>query len=476
MSGPTLELAMIVRNGESCLARCLNSSLPAVSGILVGDTGSTDASRDIAQGMGARVLEIPWENDFAKARNAVLQECRADWVLWLDADEMLDPAGAAWIPALLEQNQKAKVPVDAWEVWRWNYVRTLNSRSGELVAEPNPVRLEESRPYPAYTRHLNTLLFRRLPGLYFENCVHETVSGRVRALGLHAAEAPFVIHHFGAVEDSEQVGKDKRELYYQLGRQKVLDNPEDDWAHYELGLSELEHHHDAAAALTCFERALALNPAREGAWIYAGICLTRLGRLREALDCLRHAEQMDVYSGLLQAALGDVFFQAGDARQAVRCYRLAAECAAASPLLQCKLGACEVCLGEFAAGLERIEAGVAREPEAGELYEIWAAAAFQAGDTVTAANVAAQRLSLGKPPASSFIVAATIEAHQGHWDKALVLLRDGQQRYPADPMLEREAQAVQQRISVGESAAAISNQTAEPACLAEIPTVAESQP
>lgn len=446
MSRPTLELAMIVRNGGTGLPRSLKSAMPAVDGMVVGDTGSADASRDVARRMGARVLEIPWEEDFARARNAVLDSCRAEWVLWLDADEMLDPAGAAWIPALLEQNQAAQAPVDALEVWRWNYVRTLNSRSGELVAEPNPVRLEESRPYPAYTRHLNTLLFRRLPGLYFENAVHETVSQRVRALGLRAAEAPFVIHHFGAVEDSDEQRQEKNEHYHQLGIKKARDNPGDDRAHFELGLSQLEHRRDPAAAMACFEQAIALNPLRTGAWIYAGICLTRLGRLPEALDRLRHAEQMGVHSGLLSGALGDVFFHAGDAAQAARWYERAGEFSTTSPLIECKLGACQLRLGKAEAGLARIEAAVTREPEAGELYEIWAAAALQAGDATTAARVAEQRLELGTPPASSFVVAAAFEARLGEWEKALALLLDGLRRYPGDPMLERESQVARQRI------------------------------
>jgi tetratricopeptide (TPR) repeat protein len=455
MSHPTLELAMIVRDGGTALARAFQSALPAVDGMVVGDTGSADASREVARRMGARVLEIPWEDDFAKARNAVLDSCRADWVLWLDADEMLDTAGAAWIPALLEQNQAAQAPVDAWEVWRWNYVRTLNSRSGELVAEPNPVRLEESRSYPAYTRHLNTLLFRRRPELYFENPVHETVSRRVRALGLRTAEAPFVIHHFGAVEDSEEQRREKNEHYHQLGIKKVRDNPGDDRAHFELGLSQLEHRRDPAAALACFEQAIALNPQRAGAWIYAGICLTRLGRLPEALDRLRHAEQMGARSGLLSGALGDVFFHTGDAAQAARWYEQAGEFSTASPLVECKLGACQLRLGEAKAGLARIEAAVAREPESDELYEIWAAAALQAGDAATAARVAAQRLELGTPPASSFVVAAAFAARLGGWERALSLLLDGLRRYPGNPMLERESQAARQRINAGKPIAIV---------------------
>jgi len=438
---------MIVRNGGAGLARCLHSALPAVDGIVIGDTGSTDESVSVARDFGARLLEVPWENDFAKARNAVLGAVKSDWVLWLDADEMLDPAGAEWIRALLLRNQTAAAPIDAFEVWRWNYVRSLNSRSGGLMAEPNPMRLEESRPYPAYTRYLNTLLFRRLPELYFEGQVHETVARRVRALGLRAAEAPFVIHHFGFVEDSEQTRREKCELYQQLGLRKLRENPCDAWAHYELGLGELEHHRDPAAALVCFDQALKLNPSNENAWIYAGICLTRLGRSAEAVERLRHAEQMGVHSALLSEAMGDAYFRLNDMNAAAQYYaQVGGPGGTVSAQVDCKLGACQVRLGEAAAGLERIQAAVAREPEAAELYEIWAAAAFAAGNGATAARVAGLRLGLGTPPVGSFIIAAVFAAQLGQWEQALEVLREGLRIYPGNAVLEKEAGAAREKI------------------------------
>ena len=61
---------MIVRNAEKDIRACLNSVLGTVDEVHIADTGSTDSTVDIANEMGARVVSIPWENDFAKARNA----------------------------------------------------------------------------------------------------------------------------------------------------------------------------------------------------------------------------------------------------------------------------------------------------------------------------------------------------------------------------------------------------------------------
>ena len=97
---PTLALSMIVKNGERDLPDCLESVRGVVDEIVVADTGSSDASIEIARRRtpGAKVLSIPWENDFAKARNLSLAEVTSDWVLMLDADERLDPGAAGRRP------------------------------------------------------------------------------------------------------------------------------------------------------------------------------------------------------------------------------------------------------------------------------------------------------------------------------------------------------------------------------------------
>lgn len=103
---PTLALSMIMRDAAATLARCLESARPVVDEMVIADTGSTDETVQLARQFGARVFSIPWENDFAHARNRALEEIRSEWVLVLDADEVRDPA-AARIPALLTRAEVA---------------------------------------------------------------------------------------------------------------------------------------------------------------------------------------------------------------------------------------------------------------------------------------------------------------------------------------------------------------------------------
>lgn len=89
-----LSIAMIVKNEE----RNLDETLKAVelikekinTEIIVVDTGSTDKTVEIAKKYTDKVFFHIWEDDFAKMRNISLSYCTGDWILVLDADEVLD--------------------------------------------------------------------------------------------------------------------------------------------------------------------------------------------------------------------------------------------------------------------------------------------------------------------------------------------------------------------------------------------------
>ncbi len=87
----TLSLCMIVRDEEATLHHCLASVAGVVDEIIIVDTGSHDRTVAIAQALEAQVYTFTWCDDFAAARNASLQYAHGDWILVLDADEVLVP-------------------------------------------------------------------------------------------------------------------------------------------------------------------------------------------------------------------------------------------------------------------------------------------------------------------------------------------------------------------------------------------------
>ncbi|WP_210211812.1 glycosyltransferase family 2 protein [Aquibium carbonis] len=82
-----------VKNEERNLPRCL-SALLRFQEIIVVDSGSTDRTQEIAASAGARVIDFQWNGRFPKKRNWILIHHRpnCEWVLFIDADEVLDDA------------------------------------------------------------------------------------------------------------------------------------------------------------------------------------------------------------------------------------------------------------------------------------------------------------------------------------------------------------------------------------------------
>lgn len=432
---------MIVRNGEPTLARCLESVRSVVDEIVIADTGSTDATVQIARRYGARVVDVPWEDDFSKARNAALRNGRCDWILFLDADELLDTEGATQIAPLLTGSE-----VLGYNVRIWNYVHTLTNRMLNRPAYPNPHRIDAARAFPAYVEHANVRLFRRHPEILFEGRVHEGVADRMGRIGLTVAPADFVIHHLGIAEDDQDERNRKMEYYRELGQKKLHDAPGDVRAYYELGLGELEHFRNPRSALPYFTKAIELKPDSKMLWTYAGICLVRLGQLQEGLAALRRAEQLGACNAVHLEAMGDAHYHLEDFVDAQHSYEAARRAGSQSNVLESKLGVCEVRLGSAESGLRRIQEAIEREPQFGELYDILVAAALFAGNRKLAAQTAEHRLGVGMPSADRFLLTAGIHAELGEWQRAAQILNAGHERFPDNAKLRSLMAEVSQKL------------------------------
>ena len=91
MSQPLLSVGMIVKNEERCLEKSLKALEPLRQAIpcelVIADTGSTDKTKQIASKYADILFDFEWINDFAAARNAVIDKCSGTWFLSIDADE-----------------------------------------------------------------------------------------------------------------------------------------------------------------------------------------------------------------------------------------------------------------------------------------------------------------------------------------------------------------------------------------------------
>ena len=86
----SISLCMIVKNEERVLARCLDSIADLMDEIIIVDTGSTDATKEIAKRYTEQVYDFQWVDDFSAARNFSFSKATKEYIYVADADEVLD--------------------------------------------------------------------------------------------------------------------------------------------------------------------------------------------------------------------------------------------------------------------------------------------------------------------------------------------------------------------------------------------------
>ena len=81
---------IIARNEQTHIASTIENVRQLANEVVVVDDFSMDATPDIAEGMGAVVLQRKLDDNWAQQRNFGLDSVSNEWTLTLDADERLD--------------------------------------------------------------------------------------------------------------------------------------------------------------------------------------------------------------------------------------------------------------------------------------------------------------------------------------------------------------------------------------------------
>ena len=113
----TISLCMIVRDEENIISRCLESVKDLVDEIIIVDTGSVDNTKAIAAQYTDKIYDFEWINDFSKARNYSFSKATKDYIMWLDADDVILPEDRQ---KLRELRMKLDGTVDVY-LMKYNY-------------------------------------------------------------------------------------------------------------------------------------------------------------------------------------------------------------------------------------------------------------------------------------------------------------------------------------------------------------------
>lgn len=307
---PKISLCMIVKNEEQVLSQCLSSAEGLVDEIILVDTGSSDETMKIGSLYGARMLSISWEDDFSKARNISLKMAGMEWILVLDADEVISPGDHHLIRELISNKTYFGYSLEQ---------RTYGDDPNFLDWIKTTGQYKEEKGYAGYVSSFLIRLFRNDPRILFEGKVHELVEPSFERHRLPYLKTSVPIHHYGKVRESSRI-HEKAKAYLTIGLEKVRLNPHDPKAYGELGAQHMELK-DYKKAAECFERSVALNPSDQNSYVNLGVALLREGALEKAEETLNRALSLNPENEDALFNMGGLFLHKGEYSPAEQCFR-----------------------------------------------------------------------------------------------------------------------------------------------------------
>ena len=202
-TAPLLSIGLIFKNEERCLERCLKSLEPLRKAIpcelVMADTGATDNSRAIAEQYADEVFDFEWIDDFAAARNAVMDRCHGRWYFSIDCDEWLDEDIRELIAFV-----KGRKKVDFALLSIRNYFSAELDLGG------------------FYSDFYTARLVRMSAGQRYHGVIHETWTVREPVEWLTHT----ILHHDGYFLQDPQARKKKEKRNMTLLRKRLAEEPE----------------------------------------------------------------------------------------------------------------------------------------------------------------------------------------------------------------------------------------------------------
>lgn len=382
---------MIVKNEEIALPKCLSSVKGVVDEMVVLDTGSTDRTPEIAREFGARVYHFEWCNDFSVARNQSLKYIQGDWVLVLDADEVL-------VPEIVPTLQQA-----------------IKSTRHLLI---NLLRQEVQAAQSPYS--LISRLFRNHPDIYFSRPYHALVDDSVslilsREPQWRVGYLPEVAILHEGYQKGAIAQRDKFSKATQAMEGFLASHPTDPYVCSKLGALYVQTG-SVAQGIELLERGLTTD-AVNAQIVYElryhlGIAYTRLQHPEQALAHYQAATQVNIYPMLKLGAynnLGNLRRSTGDLAGAKMTYEMAVQ-------IDPNFAAGHYNLGMILKAMGRLNDAIAAYQQAIELNPIYAEA-YQ--------NLGVVLLKLGRVPESLAAFGTAIALHEQHNPDEARRLRQG---------------------------------------------------
>lgn len=155
---PLVSVCMIARDEEEFIGRSIRSVRGLADEVWVADTGSRDDTPRVARAAGAIVFDLPWTDDFAAARNAVLERARGRWIVVLDADEWFEEGKAKEVRRAIARWDRDP-SIAAFSLYQTNL---MSVEAPDILDKSRTIRGFRNRPehryvYPIHEQIVPTL-------------------------------------------------------------------------------------------------------------------------------------------------------------------------------------------------------------------------------------------------------------------------------------------------------------------------------
>jgi glycosyltransferase involved in cell wall biosynthesis len=276
---------MILRDEQDFLSGCLESVKDIVDEIIVVDTGSADRTKEIAAGFGASVFDFKWNDDFSAARNFSLSKASSNWILVLDADELVGEDGKKEILELVNTPEHCLKDVVGFKLDQ----RTYFLKDGaEAVITADEAVLANN--YGAHKSSKLVRLFKNNPVIRFRNKVHELVEHSIREVGGEIIDTPVVLHHFSQTRKDRL--HEKTEDYTDIIWKQLEQEPDNPRYNKQVAVAFMgKGRYDLA--LKYFTRTLKLDPKYPGLLADMGKAYLKMNDIKKAMKLFNMAIAMD---------------------------------------------------------------------------------------------------------------------------------------------------------------------------------------
>jgi len=218
-----------------------------VDEMIIVDTGSTDRTQEIAQEFDAKIFNYQWNDSFADARNFSLQKATGDWILVLDADEVI----------AFKDHQALRELISNSQTDLYYLIQTTYSQDSSLQNwVPNTLGGVESAAWLGFIESPLIRLFKNNNTIKFHGRIHENIA--IPSEFPRASRTKIRIHHYGAMQSGVQK-KQKNKFYKNLSFLKTQEEPFNPMAWKELGVV-LFQEGSLEKSKYCFQKVLELLP------------------------------------------------------------------------------------------------------------------------------------------------------------------------------------------------------------------------